>query len=70
MGDSGGGGVDTPKAAAPPPPPPPPPTKADEDVQNEKAKTMERKKFARGREKTLLEQTGSQGKKKKNFLGN
>lgn len=70
MGSGGGG---TPSAPAPPPPPPPPappPTITDETVQEEKKRTAERKKFARGREKTLLAQTGTQGtKKKKTLLG-
>lgn len=70
MGGSGGGSPDTPSAPPPPPPPSPPPTKTDQDVQQEKRGSLERKKFAKGRSKTLLEQTGSQGsKKKKTLLG-
>jgi len=61
---------DTPAPPPPPPPPAPPPTKTDDDVEEAKKGAIERKKFARGREKTLLEQVGSEGgKRKKSLLG-
>ena len=61
---------DAPAAPPPPPPPSPPPTKTDDDVEESKKAAIERKKFARGREKTLLEQVGSEGSaKKKSLLG-
>lgn len=70
MGGGPSGGGDVPAPPPPPPPPAPPPTKTDEDVQQEKRGSLERKKFAKGREKTLLAQTGAQGsKKKKTLLG-
>jgi len=68
-----GGAPKVPDAPAPPPPPPPPsapPTRTDDDVEEAKKGAIERKKFARGREKTLLEQVGSQGASgKKSLLG-
>lgn len=68
-----GGGMPSggaPSAPKPPPPPAPPPTKSDEDVQQEKKEALERKKFAKGRDDTLLKQTGRQGQtQKKTLLG-
>lgn len=59
-----------PEAPKAPPPPPPPPTKKDADVQEEKRAAVEKKKYQKGRESTLLKQTGySNGTKKKTLLG-
>ena len=67
----GGGGVpDAPTAPAPPPPPPPIPKKEDEDVEQEKKEALEKKIFRKGREKSILSQTGEQGSVgKKTLLG-
>jgi len=66
-----GGGMPSggaPVAPKPPPPPAPPPTKEQDDVQEKKKEALERKKFAKGRDDTLLKQTGSQGTTQKKVL--
>ena len=54
---------------APPPPPKaePAPTKQ-ENVEASKQDVLSRKKYEAGRDKSLLAQTGNQGKKKKKTL--
>jgi len=59
---------DTPAPPSPPPPPAPPPKEADADVAQQDRETAEKKKFQRGREKTMLEQTQVAGTKKKASL--
>jgi hypothetical protein len=50
-------------------PPKPPPTKEDESVQEAKKDVLMKKKYQKGREKSILAQTGEQGKVKKTVLG-
>ena len=57
-----------PQAPPPPPPPAPPPTKDDDDVQQKKKEALERKKFAKGRDETLLKQKGNSGSTSKKVL--
>jgi len=62
-----GGGPSIPDTPAPPSPPPPPapaPEKKDEDVDQQRKEALEKKKFQRGREKTMLEQTTGTNQKK------
>ena len=68
----GMGGGSKPKAPPPPPPPPPtapPPSRVDEDVQQETKDALQKKKFRKGRDKTILG-GGTQGNVgKKTLLG-
>lgn len=59
---------------APPPPPPPekpaPPPQKQQSKENAKQDVLTRRKFEAGRDKTLLNQSGNQGtRKKKTLLG-
>ena len=69
-GSGGGGDDDMPVPPPPPTPPPPPPSKTDADVSQERQDALQKKRFRKGREKTLLAQTGEEGKTaKKKLLG-
>ena len=66
----GGGPPDAPAPPPPPPPPPAPPSKVDQDVQEEKKDALQKKKYRKGREKSILSQKGEQGSVgKKTLLG-
>lgn len=61
--------TDVPEAPPPPPPVAPPPSKTEQTVDQSKKSAAEKKKFQKGYDKTILSQTGTQGKAKKTKLG-